>query len=333
MARSVQETLPSTFLKWSRPRQPTGSACWTSIAATNYIGGLAINAGTCLNIGLTNIGILMKIAAPRIPLRWAGSKRRSLSALLSFFPDSPSRVIEPFCGSACLSMSSGAEFCILGDLNPHLVHFYEILKTSPEKLYTQYAGIPKNPETYYRVRAEFNTTRKSVKRAAQFLYLNRNSFNGIYRVNSKGDFNVPWGGQKSGENLKIEHLLEASVFLERCQIFCDDFQNVVERNLIRDSIVYLDPPYAQDEKRVFREYHANAFSTRDWTRLVSLLKVIEEAGAYFVLSYAGDPSLLEGLKHWNVGSVDVTRNVGGFASTRRKHREFIASNLPKKKFA
>lgn len=262
----------------------------------------------------------------RAPLRWAGSKRKSAASLISRMPARIHKYVEPFAGSACLAFSINPERLILGDINPRLIEFYCTLKASPSQLWEHYASLEGCPERYYEVRTAFNSAPPSLERAAQFLYLNRNCFNGIYRVNASGAFNVPWGGDKVGKPLTEQELIAASLTLRRADLLCDDFEKVVKHDLDERTFVYLDPPYARDEERVFREYDQKSFATQDWSRLLTTLEKIHEAGACFLMSYAGDPSLIEQLTKWNVGHLDVTRNVGGFKASRRKHREFIATN-------
>lgn len=167
----------------------------------------------------------------RAPLRWAGSKRQSLSALISHMPARIRTYVEPFAGSACLAFSINPERLILGDINQRLIEFYQYLKTSPNRLWEQYIRFESCPQSYYQVRTDFNAATPSIERAAQFLYLNRNCFNGIYRVNGRGGFNVPWGGNKVGKPLTAEELVLASRILGRTELLCDDFEVVIQRSL------------------------------------------------------------------------------------------------------
>lgn len=89
----------------------------------------------------------------------------------------------------------------------------------------------------------------------------------------------------------------------------------------------MDPPFAQNETRTFREYYEPSFRTSDWQRLGILLSDIDRAGEKFLLSYAGDGTTIEAMKKWSRGHIEVTRNVGGFRASRRKHKEFVASNV------
>lgn len=249
-----------------------------------------------------------------------------MTVLRSRMPSTVETYVEPFAGSACLAFATKAPRLVLGDLNPRLIEFYQVLKASPLELYDRYAALEPNAERYYKVRTAFNSGGTPIERATHFLYLNRLCFNGIYRVNSKGAFNVPWGGKRLAKPLTLEELMSASAALKNATILCSDFDAVVDEDLTKGTFVYLDPPYARDEERVFREYHENSFSTADWPRLLAALDRIDQAGAHFLLSYAGDASLVEQLSKWNVGHLDVTRNVGGFRASRRKYREFIATN-------
>jgi DNA adenine methylase len=265
--------------------------------------------------------------AVRAPLRWAGSKRASLHTLLTHAPKTVSHYIEPFAGSGCLAFAIRPNFLVLGDINPQLIDFYSYLKSDPSGLHALYASYERTPESYYQLRETYNQATSSLERAALFLYLNRHCFNGIYRVNGAGKFNVPWGGDKAGRALSLLDLSTAASALQSAHLLCEDFESVVLSSLRPNSFVYLDPPYASDEARVFREYHERSFSSADWSRLVSLLKTIDDAGAKFLLSYAAPTLVSQELAKWSVGHLDVMRNVGGFRSSRRRYREFMASNI------
>ncbi|WP_439501576.1 DNA adenine methylase [Aminobacter ciceronei] len=262
----------------------------------------------------------------RAPLRWAGSKRKSVGTLKRLVPDNVTHYVEPFAGSACLAFALEPSSVVLGDINPQLIEFYEYLKEMPIDLHTAYSQISSNPVSYYRVREEYNAAGPSLGRAAQFLYLNRHCFNGIYRVNNSGKFNVPWGGDKVGKALTQADISRASLLLDNARLICGDFEAVVCASIRPGTLVYLDPPYASNESRVFREYHEDSFATSDWERLMRVLRYIDDAGAHFLLSYAGSSSFMEQLGNWHIGHLDVTRNVGGFRASRRKYREFVATN-------
>lgn len=262
----------------------------------------------------------------RPPLRWAGSKRKNIDVLTKLVPKGTSHIIEPFAGSACFTLKSNFKTAVISDLNDRLIEFYEFLKSDPGQLFDVFSSIEVSRSNYFEVRGKFNTSKPSLERAAQFLFLNRYCFNGIFRVNLSGEFNVPWGGEKVGRPPSRKEIVAASKRLERVKVRVGDFQTIVDEELHDNCLVYLDPPYARNEERVFREYHKDSFSTLDWNRLIETIEKIERRGSKFILSYAGDGEIVERLARWQVGYLDVTRNVGGFKSSRRKFREFLATN-------
>ncbi len=273
---------------------------------------------------MNDLNTALEIIRP--PLRWAGSKRKSIACLTQLVPKNTTHLIEPFAGSACFTLQTSFRTAVISDLNDHLIEFYAFLKSDPEKLYEIFSSIEATRNEYFDVRSQFNQAGPSIERAAKFLYLNRYCFNGIFRVNLSGHFNVPWGGEKVGRPPSLNELLAASRKLQSVKIRVGDFQTVIEEEKKRGCLVYLDPPYARDEERVFREYHKDSFSTADWDRLIETIEKIDESGSKFILSYAGDGEIIERLSRWKVGHLDVTRNVGGFKSSRRKFREFLATN-------
>ncbi|XIA63360.1 DNA adenine methylase [Bradyrhizobium sp. TZ2] len=125
-------------------------------------------------------------------LRWAGSKQRSLPNIAPHLPTAWGRYVELFAGSACLFFHLDPKRAILVDNNVDLMRFYEVAKKDPIKVFQMFERLPRDPDTYYSVRQAMISERNALKRAAYFLYLNRNCFNGIYRTNNRGEFNVPF---------------------------------------------------------------------------------------------------------------------------------------------
>src|SRR5689334_20156935 len=117
-------------------------------------------------------------------LRWAGSKKRSLPDIIPILPRTSERYLEVFAGSACLFFHMAPARAVISDSNPDLIRFYRAVARHPELVYEQFVSLPRTPETYYRVRSEWSSNKNPISRAALFLYLNRNCFNGIYRTNT-----------------------------------------------------------------------------------------------------------------------------------------------------
>jgi DNA adenine methylase len=126
-------------------------------------------------------------------LRWAGSKRKLLPKLISLSPSSSGRYVEPFAGSAALFFALQPQDALLSDFNPELIETYKILSANAGSVWRRLSQMPGSRDFYYRIRARNPTSMSSIDRAARFIYLNRYCFNGVYRTNRLGQFNVPRG--------------------------------------------------------------------------------------------------------------------------------------------
>jgi DNA adenine methylase len=215
---------------------------------------------------------------------------------------------------------------VLGDSNEELMQVYEVVRDEPERLYRRLRRIRRDPETYDRWRRLRPHVLNRETRALRFLYLNRNCFNGIYRTNLDGEFNVPMG-TRVGEYPTRHDLLNCSNLLRTATLVVGDFAQTLEGVRAGD-FVYLDPPYALKARRVFREYGRKTFDTGDIPRLRESLTAIVKKGADFLVSYA-DCAEARGLAcGWHSVRLPVKRHVAGFAGDRRRAYEWLISNLP-----
>jgi DNA adenine methylase len=260
-------------------------------------------------------------------LRWAGSKRKLLPHLRKYWQDDSRRYVEPFTGSACLFFDLTPSSAILADINHNLIETYSVLRDSPRELHEETKKIPKTKEDYYLVRNQTLESLSRLEKAARFIYLNRYCFNGLYRTNLHGKFNVPYGGERSGNVPILEVFIAASEQLKKAQLVTGDFENIVSTNLKSDDFIYLDPPYAVKNKKIFTQYDACSFGLDDLNRLSVLLDKIDSKGAKFVLSYACCEESKEYFGKWNCETVDTQRNISGFASHRKIDQEIIITNL------
>jgi DNA adenine methylase len=262
----------------------------------------------------------------RSPLRWAGSKRSLLPRLRSYWPGGATRYIEPFCGSSCFFFDIQPSQAILGDLNEELIFALRAIKKAPQLVLESLRRLRMTRRNYYRIRALSPLSLAEAERAARFLYLNRNCFNGIYRTNAKGEFNVPYGPPRSGRPMEDTALLGAAQALTSASIIHADFERTLTRARSGD-FVYLDPPYFLDSRRVFREYVPGSFGAQDLERLAAQLCRLEALGAKFVISYADSPEARDLLRRWKPRRVRVRRNIAGFSHHRRNAYELIAANF------
>ena len=141
----------------------------------------------------------------------------------------------------------------------------------------------------------------------------------------RGAFNVPYGAAKSGEIPALDRLQLSARALRKASIKSCDFEKSLS-DVSEGDFVYLDPPYCEDERRIFREYCPGSFSTLDLDRLISTLKEIDQKKAFFLLSYNASPYVIKKLKHWKMRRVQTTRNISGFAGSRKKVEEIFIWN-------
>lgn len=259
-------------------------------------------------------------------LRWAGSKRNVLSKLKSYLPEKIDRYLEPFAGSACLFFDIAPRRAVLSDLNEELIETFAAVRDNPEGVGSILAGMPASRADFYAIRSHEPAKHSHVERAARFIYLNRFCFNGLYRTNAKGQFNVPYGKPKTHSVPTIQDLQRCARLLKRARLETGDFEKVVKDHVREGDLVYLDPPFFQRAGRVFRQYTATPFCGADLARLRDLLKYIDASGATFVVSYASCREAAEAFSGWSCHTIRTHRNISGFARYRRMSREIIVTN-------
>lgn len=258
-------------------------------------------------------------------LRWAGSKKRLLPKLVNYWDDGFIRYIEPFMGSAALFFAIKPSNAILSDINSELVETFSAVRDHPRAVYNRLFRLPLGKDAYYQIRQEDASRLPTLDRAARFVYLNRFCFNGLYRTNKNGKFNVPYAASKTGRLLSQEELYKAAKVLSVAQIKARDFEETLQ-NLQPGDFVYMDPPYAVQNRRIFRQYGPDCFGTEDLARLASALPLIERCGATFLVSYAMCREALEAFKGWHIRRAQTQRSVAGFSRHRRKAVELLVSN-------
>lgn len=259
-------------------------------------------------------------------IRWAGSKRQLLHRLRRYWRCEHIRYVEPFCGSACLFFDLEPTSAILGDLNSELIATYRAVRANAGLVIECLRRLRLGETSFYKIRDLDPLTLSDAETAARFLYLNRNCFNGIYRTNQKGQFNVPYGPPKSKRVIDVDHIVAAARLLERALLIDGDFEATLDRVEAGD-FVFIDPPYAVADRRIFADYHPDTFSIADIARLEDCLERIDRKGAIFVLSYADSREARRSFAQWKPRRVQTRRHIAGFSDKRRTAVEIIASNL------
>jgi DNA adenine methylase len=256
-------------------------------------------------------------------LRWAGSKRRLLNRLHAAAPQSFSRYVEPFCGSICFYLSLNPASALLSDNNAELIHFYKRIRHQPRAVGEMALSMPSTSDFYYSLRKLVPDVLSANHRAARFLYLNRHCFNGVYRTNRTGAFNVP-RGKHMGAIPGIEEIVKFGRLIRNADFCASDFETIVEGTGEGD-FVYLDPPYA-GASRDRGEYGVNAFKTADLDRLAHVCENASRRGVKVLLSYADLPELIEKMPSWRVERFGVLRSVSGFTRGRGEANEILMFN-------
>lgn len=214
----------------------------------------------------------------------------------------------------------------MSDLNTELVQTFRVVRERPRELARRLYKLPMGRRAFYRLRCQDPRHLSAINAAARFIYLNRFCFNGLFRTNLDGKFNVPYAPLKTGHLSTESDLEAASQALQRASVRSGDFEAGLA-DVRAGDFVYLDPPFAVDNRRVFKQYGPHTFGLEDLYRLSSSLRALDQRGAGFILSYAYCKEALEIFAQWPRKSVRVHRNVAGFAHCRRTATEVIISNL------
>jgi DNA adenine methylase len=261
-------------------------------------------------------------------LRWAGSKRQHVPFLSEYwFNGEYKRYVEPFAGSAALFFAISPSRAVLGDLNEDLIGTFISVRRDPDAVFQKLKRFPKGRDSYYTVRAMTPENLDDSTKAARFVYLNRFCFNGLYRTNALGVFNVPFGAPRSDNVPNLAQLRACSQLLSRALLLKADFRITLAR-VKNSDFVFLDPPYAVSRRRVFVEYGKTQFSTSDLADLAGRLDEIHNRGAAFILSYADSYEARHFFKKWKNHRLTVRRHLAGFSCARRNHYENFFSNIP-----
>jgi DNA adenine methylase len=225
-------------------------------------------------------------------LKWPGGKRWLVKEFPHLFPKQFDRYIEPFLGSGAVFFKLCPKAALLADSNPEVVNAFELVKTAPESIQTRLAALQRqhSRKNYYLIRER--TPRSALGRASRFIYLNRTCFNGIYRVNKLGQFNVPIG-TKSVVCFTDGYLDIIARTLCGATIRRADFEDTINEAKDGD-FVFIDPPYTvRHNNNNFLKYNAHLFSWDDQVRLARSVRAARERGALIMLCNANHRSVVD----------------------------------------
>lgn len=271
-------------------------------------------------------------------LKWAGGKRHIADELIGLFPKkwNEATYFEPFIGGAAIFMHAQPMNAQISDLNKKLINFYVQIKEKPEQIFAQISEVSEKfnslttnlkKEYYLQIRSDFNESDIYDDVSATYFYvLNKLCFNGLYRENSKGNFNVPFGQKKKFPEVNKNDFIEASEILRHANILCADFESSLQIAK-KDDFVYLDPPYVPvDATSNFTSYHSDGFSLKDQERLSNLISKMSDIGVNVLCSNSDTEVTREIFKQHNIQTIQAPRMVSAKSSGRGMITELVITN-------
>lgn len=266
----------------------------------------------------------MKILEAKPFVKWAGGKQALASQIVDSFPSEFSKYYEPFVGGGSVFLTCLPNVAILGDANEWLVSTYEAIRDDFARVAKLLDKLPNTKEDFLRIRELSRTERNRWKLAAYFIYLNKTCFRGLYRVNQKNQFNVPYGAYDR-RYYDLANLESVSTALANATFCVSDFE-VSVANAESEDFIYFDPPYyKQGGYSDFNRYTPNQFKEGDHLRLASLCQELEKRGVRWLVSNSDTPFVRQLYKGFQFKQISSRRDIN-LKSNRRSINELLISN-------
>ncbi len=261
-------------------------------------------------------------------LKWAGGKSQLLKQYQEFLPDREriGRYYEPFIGSAAVFFYLQPHEATLCDINHKLIDVYRVVQQDVDGL-IEALKVHKNEKDYfYQVRAMRPEELTPVKQAARLIFLNKTCYNGLYRENSKGEFNVPFGRYKNPTICDEDRLRTASCILQRVKLKAADFEKAVETAAAGD-FIYFDPPYVPlNATSNFTSYNKFGFNYTDQERLAETFRQLDKRGCYVMLSNSSASIVRDLYKGYKMVEIQARRSINSKADGRGPVTELLITN-------
>ena len=267
-------------------------------------------------------------------LKWAGGKLQLIEQFEKFFPSRFNNYYEPFLGSGAVFFYVKSKLkpseAILSDINEELINCFVVVRDKPSELIELLLNHRKNhsKDYYYMIRRIETNRLDRVESAARFIYLNKTCFNGLYRVNSKGQFNVPFGDYERPAIFRRHLIFQASQLLQGVILRVMSFQKVVDFAR-KDDFVYLDPPYIPlSRTSSFTNYTRDRFSMVEHKTLSKVFRALDSHGCFVMLSNSNHPLIRElyGGYEKNILLVNAKRMINSIGSKRGAISEIVLRN-------
>ena len=275
--------------------------------------------------------VLEKLQQETYPIvKWVGGKRQLMFELLKNMPENYNRYFEPFIGGGALFFYLQPDNAYISDMNEELINLYQVVRDNVDELVADLQKHDISKEYFMEIRNIDRTEEyenwSDVQKASRFIYLNRTCFNGMYRVNSKGEFNVPFGHYKNPRILDENNLINCSNLLQRTEIKHADFSEILKK-VKKGDFVYFDPPYVPlSETSSFTSYTKDGFDMDMQFKLRDVCDELDTMGVKFLLSNSDTKLVNELYENYNIKKVFASRQINANADGRGKITEVLVRN-------
>lgn len=250
-------------------------------------------------------------------LKWAGGKSQMLKYILPLVPNYSGRYIEPFLGGGAVYFALNPSDAIISDSNPELINMYREVAEHVDEVIFYLKKYKNNKELFYKVRSENWEKLPKAEAAARMIFLNKTCFNGLYRVNKKGNFNTPFGNYENPVICDEERLREASSILSKTTLLCGDYLDILKNNAKSGDFVFLDPPYVPVGKYGdFKRYTKEQFYDQNQIELAEEVKRLISLGCYVILTNSNHPLCRELYSDFKYEIVPTRRSISSNSNTR-----------------
>jgi DNA adenine methylase len=261
-------------------------------------------------------------------IKWAGGKRRLLEQYSPFLPSISqfNHYFEPFLGGGAVFFHLRTPKALLADLNADLINCYRMVRDNPEELIDALSKHKTSEQYFYKIRELVPETLSPLDRASRFIYLNKTCYNGLYRVNKQGQFNVPYGRYKKPLICDTEVIKAASQALKNIQLTVSSFEKTVEKAQKRD-FIYLDPPYVPlSPTASFTSYTSTNFTEQDQLRLSLLVRELDKKGCLVMLSNSDTKLVRDLYQGLSIITVQCPRSINSNPFARGTVTELLIKN-------
>ncbi|MFI4914883.1 MAG: DNA adenine methylase [Phycisphaerales bacterium JB060] len=264
--------------------------------------------------------------AARPFVKWAGGKRRLIPEVVGRAPAAFHRYVEPFLGGGAVALALGWKEMVLNDANGELIEAFRVVRDALDELVPilDVHRARHSKSHFYEVRATDASTLAPAERAARFIYLNKTCFNGLYRVNRHGQFNVPFGRAKNPSIYDSESLKAAASALSGAELMSMDFEDFIAGHIQTGDFVYLDPPYIPvGQYSDFKRYTKEQFREREQERLAVIYGQLVDLGAYPILSNSYTELTMDLYSRFRIEVVEMSRSINKVGTRRGAVKEVL----------